>query len=84
MYYSGFTVRMNRNGRIPLPKEVRQQIGIEPKSEVLMQLEKDKIMLTKKQIRCLVTGTTEDIIEVLPGIMLSREGMEFLLKELNF
>lgn len=83
MRFTGFVVRITGEGRIALPKQVRELLGIKPKSEVVMSIQKDKVILKRRVLTCLITGTTENVVEVYPGIALSREGMEILLNQLK-
>ncbi len=83
MRFSGFIVRTNRHGRINLPLSIRKQLKVGPKDEVTFTIRKNTIILKKSKLHCIVTGSTENVIEVFPGVPLSREGMKILLKELK-
>lgn len=84
MRFSGTVARMNKTGRISLPKLVRKKIDLEPNVEVTLSIEKDMLVIRKHELKCIVTGSTKDVVEVFPGIPLSRRGMEILLEQLIF
>lgn len=84
MRFTGYVVKMSKHGRISLPRKVRKPLAIEPNSEVSISFEGNRLILKKHVLRCLVTGKTENVIEVFPNVPLSPEGMEILLKVLNF
>lgn len=84
MRFTGDVIHLSKSGRIPLPKSVRKIFGIVPHSEVKISIENDKLAIRKHEPKCLVTGSTENVIEVLPGIPLSEKGMESILEELIF
>lgn len=83
MRFTGFVVRMNQHGRISLPSEVRSLLNLSPTDKVTFSIKKNTIVLRKRQLHCLITDTTENVIEVLPGVPLSREGIEILMQELK-
>lgn len=83
MRFTGFVVRTNQHGRISLPQKVRDLLNLKPRDEVSFSIKKNTIVLTKRQLQCIITDTTENVIEVFPGVPLSREGMKILLQELK-
>jgi len=44
------TQKVSSNGRIVIPKEWRDKLGLEDKNEVEMELKEDKTILIKKKI----------------------------------
>lgn len=83
MKFTGFVVRTNQHGRISLPSKVRTLLNLKPSDEVIFSIKKNTIVLRKRQLHCLITDSTENVIEILPGVPLSREGIEILMQELK-
>jgi len=83
MKFSGFVVRTNQHGRISLPSSIRNLMKLSPSDEVTFSIEKNTIVLRKRQLQCMITDSTENTIEVLPGVPLSREGIKILMQELK-
>ena len=83
MKFTGFVVRINQHGRISLPSEVRRQLYLKPTDKVTFNIKNNSIVLRKRQLHCLITDSTENVKEVLPGVPLSREGIEILMQELK-
>lgn len=83
MRYTGFVVKTSRHGRIALPKRIREILGLTEKDKITFSIEKDTIILQQYRMKCMITGKRENVEELYPGICLSREGMEILLRELK-
>lgn len=83
MKFSGFVVRVSSSGRISLPKQVSKLFGIQPSDNVIFSLMNNLLVIKKEELSCLITGSTKNVIEVLPGVPLSREGIDILMKELK-
>lgn len=58
-------------------------MNLTPSDEVTFTIEKNTIVLRKRQLHCMITDSTENVIEVLPGVPLSRQGIEILMQELH-
>lgn len=84
MRFTGDVVHLSKSGRIPLPKSVREKFSIIPQSEVMISIENDMLAIRKQELKCLATGSTQGVIEVLPGIPLSEKGMEMIMEELIY
>ncbi|MEK5071684.1 hypothetical protein [Sporosarcina sp. FSL K6-1508] len=84
MKHTGKVIRVNQKGKIIIPPHILKQIGIKDKTTIEFIATENAITFKKRVLTCLVTGiTSENVSEILPGIYLSKEGMEVLLKELN-
>jgi len=82
--YTGQFTRVNKDGAVSIPKHVLSKVGISEKTTVEFIATNNSISIKKKQLACLITGnTSESVKEVLPGIPLSEEGMQILLKQLK-
>lgn len=63
MKATGIVRRIDELGRFVIPKELRDTFNINPKDDVEMFTEDDKIILKKFQRTCTFCGSAEDIIE---------------------
>lgn len=77
-------VRMNKRGSIKLPLSLLNGLEINENTNLSFEIVGNEIHISKQQFTCMLTGeTSHDVLELYPGVYLSREGMEFLLKELK-
>lgn len=60
---TGITRKIDELGRIVLPKELRKTLGIEPGTPIEIYTEEDTIVLKKYEHRCVLCGSTEDVID---------------------
>lgn len=84
MRFTGDVIHVSKSGRIPLPKPVRERLNIVPQTELIVSIENEMLTFRKYEMKCLVTGSTQNVKEVLPGIPLSEKGMEMILEELIY
>ncbi|MED4455720.1 AbrB/MazE/SpoVT family DNA-binding domain-containing protein [Metabacillus fastidiosus] len=86
MKSTGVVRRMDQLGRVVLPKELRRTMNIDEKDPMEILVEKDCIILRKyvPEMECIMTGKISEGNKVYAGnIILSREGAEELVKELE-
>ncbi|KAA0780987.1 MULTISPECIES: AbrB/MazE/SpoVT family DNA-binding domain-containing protein [unclassified Bacillus cereus group] len=87
MKSTGVTRKVDELGRIVLPKELRTTLGIAEKEPLEIFVEGEKIILQKYKSydACAITGDiSEKNISLANGqIVLSPEGAEFLIKEIQ-
>ncbi|MEC2077765.1 AbrB/MazE/SpoVT family DNA-binding domain-containing protein [Metabacillus fastidiosus] len=86
MKSTGVVRRMDQLGRVVLPKELRKTMNIDEKDPMEILVEKDCIILRKyvPKMECIITGKVSEENKVYGGnIILSREGAEELVKELE-
>ncbi|MFE7376649.1 AbrB/MazE/SpoVT family DNA-binding domain-containing protein [Bacillus cereus] len=87
MKATGVTRKVDELGRIVIPKELRNTLGIKEKSPLEIFVEGEDIILQKYQPGhvCALTGevSNRNIALVNGKITLSPEGAELLLKELE-
>jgi AbrB family transcriptional regulator, transcriptional pleiotropic regulator of transition state genes len=87
MKSTGIVRKVDELGRIVIPMELRRTLGIEIKDSLEIFVEGDSIILKKYKpnMACMVTGKVSDNNLKLAGgkIILSREGAEQLLKEIE-
>jgi AbrB family looped-hinge helix DNA binding protein len=50
-------------GQVVIPKDIRDQLGLKPGSEILFEIENGKIIITKKESG---EKTAEDFFSVIP------------------
>ncbi|MEI5913488.1 AbrB/MazE/SpoVT family DNA-binding domain-containing protein [Bacillus albus] len=83
----GVTRKLDGLGRIVIPKEIRSTFGIAENEPMELFVEDEKIILQKFKSYdgCTITGDiTEKNISLANGrIILSPEGVEFLIKEIK-
>lgn len=73
----GMVRHVDRLGRIVLPKEMREAIGIEPMGDVELVLENGQIILTRFESVCVFCGSSRELVQYR-GKNLCRECMENL------
>ncbi|PEB54587.1 AbrB family transcriptional regulator [Bacillus sp. AFS098217] len=87
MKSTGMTRELDKLGRIVLPKELRNTLGIENKTPLAVFVQEDAIVLQKYQPNsaCMITGEiSEHNFSLANGnITLSSEGAKTLLKALQ-
>lgn len=81
MKSTGMTRHVDELGRIVLPKELRSNLHIEPKDELEIFIEGDRIVLTKYTPFCIFCGQSEDVNEFM-GKRVCRACIEKLKGEL--
>lgn len=84
MKFTGKVIRVAKQGKIKFPKSILKKISFNHKKDQLaFSQEKEYLVVQKKEIVCFITGKANEVIEILPGMFVSREGMVILLKELK-
>lgn len=87
MKATGVVRKLDQLGRIVIPMELRRTLGINTKDSLEIFLDEDCIVLQKYKpdMACMVTGeVSNDNFKLADGkIILSREGAEKLLKEME-
>ncbi|MDE3839131.1 AbrB family transcriptional regulator [Bacillus methanolicus] len=87
MKSTGVVRKVDELGRIVIPKELRNTFDIKEKDPLEIFVEEDKIILKKYSPfrACMITGEVSDHnISLADGkIILSREGAQILLKDLQ-
>ncbi|WP_078391810.1 AbrB/MazE/SpoVT family DNA-binding domain-containing protein [Shouchella patagoniensis] len=87
MKSTGIVRKLDQLGRIVIPKELRSMLNIEIKTPLAILIDGDQIVLEKYQPykACMVTGESSDENLALANgnIVLSKEGAEALIKELQ-
>ena len=81
MKSTGMVRKIDELGRIVLPIEIRNTLGIESRDSLEIFVEGDKIVLAKYQPSCLFCGNTENVL-YFHGKMICRECLEQLKKQL--
>jgi AbrB family looped-hinge helix DNA binding protein len=67
------TTRINENGRIVIPAEIRQKLGLKPGDAIFMKLESDGV-LRIESLRARVRGIQEEFkMYAKPGVLASDE-----------
>ena len=78
-----FIVKVDSKGRITLPKEVRDKLGIYPNSKVLIEVKKSSEVLIKP----ISKDPSEELAEILGDFIFTREDRvkveKILLKSLS-
>ncbi|ALZ64724.1 Transition state regulatory protein AbrB (plasmid) [Bacillus cereus] len=87
MKATGITRKVDELGRVVIPKELRNTLGIKEKSPLEIFVEGEDIVLQKYQPGgvCALTGevSTHNIALANGKIALSPEGAELLIKEIE-
>ncbi|WP_102348011.1 AbrB/MazE/SpoVT family DNA-binding domain-containing protein [Bacillus sp. Marseille-P3661] len=87
MKSTGIVRKVDELGRVVIPIELRRTLGIAEKDALEIYVDDDRIVLKKYKpnMTCNVTGeVSDDNFALVNGkIVLSREGAEMLLKELQ-
>ena len=78
-----YKVPLDNQGRVTLPKALREMAGIVDKVDIILTDKGLLVMPHRNTLRCAVTGlATEDLEVFTGGIVLSEEGREKLLEEI--
>ncbi len=87
MKSTGIVRKVDELGRVVIPIELRRTLGIAEKDALEIYVDDDRIVLKKYKpnMTCQVTGeVSDDNLSIGDGkIILSREGAEQILQELN-
>ncbi|MBD8071031.1 AbrB/MazE/SpoVT family DNA-binding domain-containing protein [Bacillus sp. PS06] len=87
MKSTGIVRKVDELGRVVIPIELRRTLGIAEKDALEIYVDDEKIILKKYKpnMTCHITGEVSDSNITLAGgkIVLSREGAEQILQELN-
>ena len=87
MKSTGILRKVDELGRVVIPIELRRTLGIAEKDSLEIYVDDDQIILKKfkPQMTCQITGeVSDDNIQLAGGkLILSREGAEQLLKEIQ-
>lgn len=87
MKSTGIVRKVDELGRVVIPIELRRTLGIAEKDSLEIYVDDDRIILKKYKpnMTCQVTGeVSDDNISLADGrLILSREGAEILLKEIQ-
>ena len=81
MKSTGMVRKIDELGRIVLPIEIRNTLGIESRDSLEIFVEGDKIVLAKYQPSCLFCGNTENVV-YFHGKMICRECLDQIKKQL--
>lgn len=57
-----YTRKLDKLGRITLPKDIREKLSMELESEVNLKLCNNEIIISKKNNECVECKTTENLI----------------------
>lgn len=74
---------METNGRLLIPANFREVLGLNGKVEITLEDDCVVVRPFVKNAKCAVTGKTTNLKVYSGGIILSDEGAEILLKELG-
>ncbi|WP_261134753.1 AbrB/MazE/SpoVT family DNA-binding domain-containing protein [Bacillus sp. Marseille-Q3570] len=87
MKSTGIVRKVDELGRVVIPIELRRTLGIAEKDALEIYVDDDRIVLKKYKpnMTCQVTGeVSDDNLSIADGrIILSREGAEQIMKELD-
>lgn len=87
MKSTGIVRKVDELGRVVIPIELRRTLGIAEKDALEIYVDDERIILKKYKpnMTCQVTGEVSDDNLTLAGgkLILSREGAEILLKEIQ-
>ncbi|MCF6411936.1 AbrB/MazE/SpoVT family DNA-binding domain-containing protein [Pseudalkalibacillus salsuginis] len=87
MKSTGIVRKVDELGRVVIPIELRRTLGIAEKDALEIYVDDDRIVLKKYKpnMTCQVTGeVSDDNLSIAEGrIILSREGAEQIMKELE-
>ncbi|MBL4954222.1 AbrB/MazE/SpoVT family DNA-binding domain-containing protein [Neobacillus sp. OS1-32] len=87
MKSTGIVRKVDELGRVVIPIELRRTLGIAEKDALEIYVDDDRIILKKYKpnMTCAITGEVSDDNLSLAGgkIILSREGAELLIKEIQ-
>ena len=62
MKTSGIIRKVDREGRIVIPTEIRKVLGIRPNDALEIMIEEDHIVLRKRNMACVFCGKTGEVI----------------------
>ncbi len=57
----GLTKKIDNLGRVVIPKEIRLSLGIKEGDALSINLDKDKLILSKQENKCASCGTTRKL-----------------------
>ncbi|MGG0723694.1 AbrB/MazE/SpoVT family DNA-binding domain-containing protein [Bacillus mycoides] len=87
MKSTGITRKVDELGRVVIPKELRDTLGIREKTPLEIYVDGEKIILKKYEAggTCAITGkvSNQNVSLANGKITLSSEGMKLLMKELE-
>ncbi|AXN38008.1 AbrB/MazE/SpoVT family DNA-binding domain-containing protein [Peribacillus butanolivorans] len=87
MKSTGIVRKVDELGRVVIPIELRRTLGIKEKDALEIYVEQERIILQKYKanMTCQVTGDiSDDNMKLANGkLILSREGAELLIKEIQ-
>jgi AbrB family transcriptional regulator, transcriptional pleiotropic regulator of transition state genes len=87
MKSTGIVRKVDELGRVVIPIELRRTLGIAEKDALEIYVDNDRIILKKYKpsMTCQITGEVSDANLTIGNgkIVLSREGAELVLKELQ-
>lgn len=83
MKFTGKVSRIGKDNKIQIPLKVLKKVGISTGSDVVLRESGNSVIIQKHFLKCLVTGTTENVTELFPGIYLSPKGMKLLEEEIK-
>ena len=63
MKSTGMVRRVDELGRVVIPKEIRNKLGIEEKDPLDIYIDGFSIVLRKSQSNCIFCGNTKELIE---------------------
>lgn len=59
----GIPIRVEKLGRIMIPKEIRNKLNINDGDKVIFYIEDEKIILMKEEIKCIFCGGNKELRE---------------------
>ena len=63
MKSTGMVRRVDELGRVVIPKEIRNKLGIEERDPLDIYIDGFSIVLRKSQSNCIFCGNTRDLVE---------------------
>ena len=81
MKSTGMVRKIDELGRIVIPIEIRNTLGIESRDSLEIFVEGDKIVLAKYQPACLFCGNSQNVL-YFQGKMICRSCLDQLKKQL--
>lgn len=64
MKNTGITRKVDDLGRVVLPSELRESLGINTQDKLEIYIDGEKIILTKRTETCIVCGNTEQLTKI--------------------
>lgn len=80
MKSTGIIRRVDKMGRIVIPSELRQLLGVEVESDMEIYTEGDRIVLQKFKPNCVFCGSTEEL-KLFSGKCICASCMKTLRKQ---